>query len=632
MTSTGAPDMQKNFQEMMRGQTPKDVRLQFRKGKYFMAATSGICSGYKQANLMAVHKDVAADLREYCRLNYGPMACIFSSEPGQFDVPQLSQDSDVRTDLGALNVFVNGEFAETVPDLLKFGEQLNDFCFFYFGCSFSFDEALLAGGVPLRNLEQKNTNVSMYKSNVQCHGYGCFYGNQVVSMKPIPKELVEKSYQITHPLGDVHGAPMHIGDPAVIGIDVEKVDYGIATRFHEGDVAVFWPCGVTGLETVKAAKLPLAFTHRPGSMLLTDSPCTKPNPNPPPEDLPRVVWLADTPPLGSTLSQATMDRIKKLETAAIEDIGKRQIGHLLVEDDLLKAALSLSHAKSVAVTTGFPVKLEGDNLFETDGPPGAIAMATMLQVLGKDVVLVIDDVGGLLGWMIKLVDMLVERGVLSKTIPIECYPPTGQSASKENAVSFLTSQDGQTPRFDHLVAIERAGVGQDGLYHSASGRVNNAKVGGIDALFNAARDVGHVFTTGIGDGGNEIGMGKVKERVVSHIPKGDIIATVTSTDYLICAGVSNWGGYAIATALALLRLCPIHDRYRRRAIGLPPTEEEIQSIKDALPTVDKEEKVLEAMVELGFMDATGEVKMAVDWLPFHDVHANKIKEISSVCS
>lgn len=90
--------------------------------------------------------------------------------------------------------------------------------------------------------------------------------------------------------------------------------------------------------------------------------------------------------------------------------GKRQIGHLLVEDDMLKSALSLSHAKSVAITTGFPVKLEGDNIFETDGPPGAIAMATLLQALGKEVVLVVDDDGGLLGWMRKLVEMLVERG------------------------------------------------------------------------------------------------------------------------------------------------------------------------------------------------------------------------------
>ncbi|XP_782739.1 D-glutamate cyclase, mitochondrial [Strongylocentrotus purpuratus] len=625
--AAASPEIQKDLLELMKDKTPRDVRLEFRKGKYFMASTSGLCKGYKQANLMIVHKDVAADLEEYCRLNYGPMALIFNSKPGQFNAPELSYDSDVRTDVAAYNVFVNGEFSETVPDLLKFGDQLNDFCFFYFGCSFSFDEALLAGGIPLRNLEQENTNVAMYKSNVQCHGCGCFHGNEVVSMKPIPKELVERSFQITHPMGDVHGAPMHIGDPAVIGIDLDRTDYGVATKFHEGDIPVFWPCGVTGLDTLKSVKLPLAFTHRPGCMLLTDTPSTKPNPNPAPEDLPRVVWLSDTPPLASALSQATMDKIKKLETAAIEDIGKRQIGHLLVEDDMLKSALSLSHAKSVAITTGFPVKLEGDNIFETDGPPGAIAMATILQALGKDVVLVVDDDGGLLGWMRKLVEMLVERGVLSKAIPLECYPPAGQSASKENAVSFLTGQDGRTPRFDHLVAIERAGVAQDGGYHSATGLDKSVKIGGIDALFNAAREMDRVFTTGIGDGGNEIGMGKVRDRVVTHIPKGDIVACITSTDYLVCAGVSNWGGYALAVALALLRLCPIHDRYRRRAVGLPPTEEEIQSIMAAIPRVDKEGKVLEAMVELGFMDATGEVKMAVDWLPFYDVHANKIKEI-----
>lgn len=92
--------------------------------------------------------------------------------------------------------------------------------------------------------------------------------------------------------------------------------------------------------------------------------------------------------------------------------------------------------------------------------------------------------------------MFVLSGVLSKAIPLECYPPAGQSASKENAVSFLTSQDGHTPRFDHLVAIERAGVAQDGGYHSATGLDKSVKIGGIDALFNAAREMDRVFTTG----------------------------------------------------------------------------------------------------------------------------------------
>ncbi|XP_071476219.1 D-glutamate cyclase, mitochondrial-like [Diadema antillarum] len=618
-----------DFASLMKDKTPVEVRKEFREGNHFQCPVAGVCKGFKQANLMIVHKDFAGDLVEYCRLNYGPMASIFISKPGQFDIPPLSDDSDVRTDLSAYNMFVNGEFKEVIPDLMQFQDQLNDFCFFYFGCSFSFDEALLLAGIPLRNLEQKTSNVPMYKTNVPCHPCGVFRGNQVVSMKPIPKNLVEKAFQVTHPMVDVHGAPMHIGDPAVIGVEVEKVSYGHSITFLEGDVPVFWPCGVTAVETVKAAKLPLAFTHKPGSMMITDTPLKKTDSDPTPEDLPRVVWLSEKPLLASVLSQAAVDKIKKLEEAAIEDIGKRQIGNLLVEDDLLKSALSLSHATSVAITTGFPVKLEGDNVYESDGPPGAIAMATTLQALGKDVVLVVDDEAGLVELMQKTIQRLLDQGVIQQSIPVECYPPRGEKASAESARAFL--KDGENKcRFDHLVAIERAGRAHDGGYHSSKGVDRGSKIGGIDELFEAARDMPHVFTTGIGDGGNELGMGKVKAKTAVHVPMGDQIACTVATDYLICAGVSNWGGYALSMALAVLRLCPIHDRYRRRAVGVPPTQEEVLAIISATPTVNKEEKVLQTLVDLGFMDASGEVKMAVDWLPFHDVHAKKIQDISDV--
>lgn len=157
----------------------------------------------------------------------------------------------------------------------------------------------------------------------------------------------------------------------------------------------------------------------------------------------------------------------------------------------------------------------------------------------------------------------------------------------EAAQAFLCKDgDPQTPRFDHLVAIERAGRAADGNYYNA--RKMNIKhlVDPIDDLFLAAKKIPGISSTGVGDGGNELGMGKVKEAVRRHIRNGDVIACDVEADFAVIAGVSNWGGYALACALYILYSCAVHSQYLRKAVG-PSRAPGDQAWTQALPSVIK---------------------------------------------
>ncbi|XP_072424171.1 D-glutamate cyclase, mitochondrial isoform X7 [Chiloscyllium punctatum] len=305
--------------------------------------------------------------------------------------------------------------------------------------------------------------------------------------------------------------------------------------------------------------------------------------------------------------------------------GNRGIKHLLIEKQLLKACLSLSNAKSVLITTGFPTHFNNQPPEETDGPPGAIAIAAMLQAQKKNVVIVTDQRA--LEMNRKIIEEAVEQGRLKTPVPIVSFQDNG----KDSALMFLC-HDGnpQFPRFDHLIAIERAGMAADGNYYNA--RKVNIKhlVDPIDKLFLKAQDIPGISTTGIGDGGNELGMGKVKEAVKKYINNGDLIACDVEADFTVIAGVSNWGGYAVACGLYILNSCAIHERYLRKALGFPMTSEMVGYIL-ALPTVQKEEKLLELLVKHGIRSGkTGNLGMEVDGLLFHDTHSSMIRQLLEI--
>ncbi|XP_042294665.1 D-glutamate cyclase, mitochondrial isoform X2 [Sceloporus undulatus] len=458
----------------------------------------------------------------------------------------------------------------------------------------------------------------MYKTTVPCYDTENFRCNLVVTMRPIPQDKLKVVVQTTHPMKKSHGAPVHIGNPGLLGIkDLSSPDYGDAVQAHPGDVPVFWACGVTGVEAVRNCKSPLAFTHSPGCMFITDLKDDDDNDDAAPgQELPDVYCIGWNPLYYSIVSAAAVQKIRCLEDTIGVDPGERGVKHLRSQDELLKACLSMSHAQSVLITTGFPTHFKYDPPEENDGPPGAIAMASMLKALGKNVAIVTDQRA--LNLNKKIIKEAVEQGILETVVPVISY----HSNSADSALQFLC-EDGNTekPRYNHLIAIERAGVAADGNYYNA--RKINIKhlVDPIDELFLAAKNIPGITTAGIGDGGNELGMGKVKEAVKKYITNGDVIACDVEADFTVGAGVSNWGGYAVACGLYILNTCEVHDRYLRKAVKFPKLSKKM-GWASALPSVAKEEKLLNILQQNEVRSGkTASLEMEVDGLPFYDVHS-----------
>jgi uncharacterized protein YcsI (UPF0317 family) len=147
---------------------------------------------------------------------------------------------------------------------------------FLLGCSFTFEDALARAGLVPRHLEQ-GTNVPMFRTDRATVPSPPFSGPLVVSMRPIPAERVGDAVRITGEYVQAHGAPVHAGDSASIGVaDPVRPDFGDPCGIRPGEVPVFWACGVTSQLAVAAAietgAVPWAITHAPGHMLITDLP------------------------------------------------------------------------------------------------------------------------------------------------------------------------------------------------------------------------------------------------------------------------------------------------------------------------------------------------------------------------
>uniref|UniRef100_A0A8D0C8Z1 D-glutamate cyclase, mitochondrial n=1 Tax=Salvator merianae TaxID=96440 RepID=A0A8D0C8Z1_SALMN len=600
---------------------PHVVRNLIRSNKFSISNTSGMAEGFKQANIVILHKSLAEDFEKFCQFNDGPLPLLYRSKPGEWKCPSISTDSDIRTDCLQYRKYENGICTGVTTSLKEFSEQLKDMVVFYLGCSFTFENALHEVGIPVRNVEQK-CNVSMYKTSVRCCGTERFHSNLVVSMRPIHKDKLKAVVQTTHPMKKSHGAPIHIGDPGILGIkDLSNPDYGDAVQFHPEDVPVFWACGVTAVEAVCNCKCPLAFTHSPGCMFITDVKDKDPTDDSS-KEIPEVYHICENPVHYTIVSEAAVQKIRYLEDMVGEDPGDRGVKHLCTQDELLKASLAISHAQSVLITTGFPTHFKYDPPEENDGPPGAVAMAAMLKALGKNVVIVTDQRA--LNLNKTIIKEAVEQGILETAIPVISY----HSDSAASAVLFLC-EDGnpEKPRFNHLIAIERAGMAADGNYYNA--RKINIKhlVDPIDELFLAAQTIPGITTTGIGDGGNELGMGKVKETVKKLIKNGDVIACDVEADFTVVAGVSNWGGYAVACALYIINTCEIHDRYLRKAVGFPRLSRKAEWAS-ALPSVTKEEKLLKILQKHRVRSGkTASLEMEVDGLPFYDTHSHMLEKL-----
>lgn len=247
--------------------TGAEARLAARNG-HLDQHTSGWAMGHVQGNVVILPSTLAWDFMRYCQRNPKPCPLLAVSEPGNPALPTLGDGIDIRTDLPRYRVWREGKVATEPTDIRSLWRD--DFVTFVIGCSFSFEEALIAEGISLRHVEQQR-NVAMYRTNIATEPAGPFSGPMVVSMRPMSSTNAIRAVQITSRLPSVHGAPVHIGDPAQIGIaDLAKPDYGDAVEVREGELPVFWACGVTPQAALVQAKVPLAITHAPGAMLITD--------------------------------------------------------------------------------------------------------------------------------------------------------------------------------------------------------------------------------------------------------------------------------------------------------------------------------------------------------------------------
>ncbi len=247
--------------------SPQALRAKIRCGEH-TGNTSGFAPGHVQCNIVILPGGWANDFLRFCQLNPKPCPLIaMSNKPGDFLLPTLG-DIDIRFDVPDYRIFRDGLLDESVTDLSSLWRD--DLVTFALGCSFSFEEALLADGLEVRNVTER-VNVPMYRTNIDCTSAGPFSGNMVVSMRPFKAADAIRAIQICTRFPSVHGAPIHLGDPALIGIsDLDKPDYGDAVSLSKGELPVFWACGVTPQVALEAAKPPFAITHSPGCMLVTD--------------------------------------------------------------------------------------------------------------------------------------------------------------------------------------------------------------------------------------------------------------------------------------------------------------------------------------------------------------------------
>mgnify|MGYP001453560221 FL=1 len=246
----------------------RQLRGRIRRGEHD-GLTTGLAPGMVQLNLAILPQDWAEDFQRFCELNPKPCPLVSMTDPGNPVFPsEIGDDIDVRTDAPRYLVFRNGVLADEITDLGDIWQD--DFVAFGMGCSYSFEEALVAGGLSLRHIEQ-GTKVPLYISNLETTPAGPFKGPTILSMRPFLPDDAIRAIEITARYPRVHGTPVHFGNPKMIGIDDIMQPYsGVSPVMRENEEPVFWACGVTPQVIVQHAKPPICITHKPGHMLITD--------------------------------------------------------------------------------------------------------------------------------------------------------------------------------------------------------------------------------------------------------------------------------------------------------------------------------------------------------------------------
>jgi uncharacterized protein YcsI (UPF0317 family) len=249
--------------------SPAAVREAIRSGEW-TGPTAGLAGEFVQANLVVLPEADAFDFLRFCLRNPKPCPLLEVCEPGSPEPRELAPGADLRTDLPGYRVWRDGSLAEERADVRDLWRD--DLVAFLIGCSFSFERALLAAGLPVRHVEE-GVNVPMYRTSRECEPAGRFSGPLVVSMRPMTPAQAVEAAEITAAFADVHGAPVHAGDPSALGIsELGAPDYGEPVTVRDGEIPVFWACGVTPQAAAVASRPELMITHAPGHMFVTDRP------------------------------------------------------------------------------------------------------------------------------------------------------------------------------------------------------------------------------------------------------------------------------------------------------------------------------------------------------------------------
>lgn len=247
--------------------TGRDVRLLARRGEV-AGPTCGLAPGYVQANVVILPQAYASDFLLFCQRNPKPCPLLEVTEPGSPTPHRVAPDADLRTDVPRYRVYRDGELVEEPTDVGRLWRD--DLVTFLLGCSFSFEEAMMRAGLPVRHVEE-GRNVPMYRTSIPCEPAGPFRGPLVVTMRPLTPAQLVRVVEITARYAFAHGTPVHAGDPSAIGIgDLDRPDFGEPVSIRSGELPVFWACGVTPQVAIRGARPDLAITHSPGCMFVTD--------------------------------------------------------------------------------------------------------------------------------------------------------------------------------------------------------------------------------------------------------------------------------------------------------------------------------------------------------------------------
>ncbi|MBI4536819.1 MAG: DUF1445 domain-containing protein [candidate division NC10 bacterium] len=239
----------------------REARLKMRQGQW-TGPTKHTLPGYVKCNLVVLPRSDAYDFLVYCQRNPKPCPLIEVTDPGD-PKPRISAPgADLRTDLPRYAIYRSGVRQEDVTDICHLWRD--DSVAFLIGSGMTFDDALERAGVPKTTTWALTTTIPTVSA-------GRFAGPMVVTMRCMTPAQAVIACQLTGRFPFHHGAPIHMGDPAAIGVDLEHPLFGEpVTEFPQGVVPVFWACGVTPQQAAIHSKVELMIAHAPGHAFVTD--------------------------------------------------------------------------------------------------------------------------------------------------------------------------------------------------------------------------------------------------------------------------------------------------------------------------------------------------------------------------